>query len=71
MNTRYGLNNVYLGSIHYVRRQAPTRIPFGPLPTLKEFDDPTDKLRKRPTRYILTPEQLAVQLKGVNHPLNC
>ena len=28
MNARYGLNTVYLGSIHEVRRQAPTRIPY-------------------------------------------
>jgi DNA polymerase IV len=28
MNARYGLNTVYLGAIHNVRNQAPTRIPF-------------------------------------------
>ena len=30
MNARYGLNSVYLGSIHDVRKEAPTRVPFGP-----------------------------------------
>jgi len=40
MNVRYGLNTVYLGSIHEVRRQAPTRIPYGPPPPLEEYDDP-------------------------------
>jgi DNA polymerase-4 len=58
MNARYGLNTVYLGSIHDVRRQAPTRIPFGPPPPLEEFDDPADNVRKPPTRYTLSPEQL-------------
>jgi DNA polymerase-4 len=59
MNARYGLNTVYLGSINDVRRQAPTRIPFGPPPPLEEFDDPADNVRKPPTRYTLTQEQLA------------
>jgi len=59
MNARYGLNTVYLGSIHDVRKQAPTRIPFGPPPPLEEFDDPADPVRKPPTQYTLTPEQLA------------
>jgi len=59
MNARYGLNTIYLGSIHDVRKQAPTRIPFGPPPPLEEFDDPADNVRKPITRYILTPEQLA------------
>lgn len=59
MNSRYGLNTVYLGSIHDVRRQVPTRIPFGPPPPLEEFDDPGDNVRKPPTRYTLTPKQLA------------
>jgi DNA polymerase IV len=51
MNARYGLNTVYLGSIHNVRNQAPTRIPFGPPPPLEEFDDPADNVRKPATRY--------------------
>jgi hypothetical protein len=59
MNARYGLNTVYLGSIHNVRNQAPTRIPFGPPPPLEEFDDPADNVRKPMTRYTLTPEELA------------
>jgi hypothetical protein len=59
MNARYGLNTVYLGSIHEVLRQAPTRIPFGPPPPLEEFDDPADIVRKPSTRYMLTPNQLA------------
>jgi DNA polymerase IV len=59
MNARYGLNTVYLGSIHNVRNQAPTRIPFGPPPPLEEFDDPADNMRKPATRYTLTAEQLA------------
>lgn len=59
MNARYGLNTVYLGSIHDVRKQAPTRIPFVPPPLLEEFDDPADNVRKPPTRYSLTPEQMA------------
>ncbi len=42
-NARYGLNTVYLGSIHKVRRAAPTRIPFGPPPPLEEFEDAADK----------------------------
>jgi len=58
MNARYGLNTVYLGSIHDVKKQAPTRIPFGPPPPLEEFDDPADTVRKPPTRYSLTPTQL-------------
>lgn len=45
INARYGLNTVYLGSIHQVRKEAPTRIPFGPPPPLEEFDDTADKLR--------------------------
>jgi DNA polymerase IV len=45
LNTRYGLNTVYLGSIHNVRKQAPTRIPFGPPPPLEEFDDTADNVR--------------------------
>jgi DNA polymerase-4 len=45
INARYGLNTVYLGSIHQVRQEAPTRIPFGPPPPLEEFDDTADKLR--------------------------
>jgi DNA polymerase-4 len=58
MNVRYGLNTVYLGSIHDVRKQAPTRIPFGPPPPLEEFDDPADNERKPPTRHSLTPQQM-------------
>ena len=45
INARYGLNTIYLGSIHQVRQEAPTRIPFGPPPPLEEFDDTADKLR--------------------------
>jgi DNA polymerase-4 len=45
INARYGLNTVYLGSIHQVRKEAPTRIPFGPPPLREEFDDTADKLR--------------------------
>ncbi|WP_263356678.1 Y-family DNA polymerase [Acidicapsa ligni] len=45
LNARYGLNTIYLGSIHEVRKEAPTRIPFGPPPPLEEFDDTADKLR--------------------------
>jgi len=56
MNARYGLNTVYLGSIHEVRRQVPTRIPYGPPPPLEEYDDPADNVRKPATRYILTQE---------------
>ena len=58
MNARYGLSTVYLGSIHEVRKQAPTRIPFGPPPPLEEFDEPADEIRRPPTKYTLTPEQL-------------
>lgn len=58
MNARYGLNTVYLGSIHDVRKEAPTRVPFGAPPPLEEFDDPADNVRKPPTRYSLTPEQV-------------
>jgi DNA polymerase-4 len=47
LNARYGLNTVYLGSIHNVRKEAPTRIPFGPPPPLEEFDDTADKQRKK------------------------
>jgi DNA polymerase-4 len=43
MNARYGLNTVYLGSIHNVRKEAPTRIPFGPPLPLEGFDDTADK----------------------------
>ena len=59
MNARYGLNTVYLASIHDVRREAPTRVPFGPPPPLEEFDDTADDIRKPPTRYRLTAEQRA------------
>ena len=45
LNARFGLNTVYLGSIHGVRKEAPTRIPFGPPPPLEEFDDTADKDR--------------------------
>ena len=45
INARYGLNTVYLGSIHQVCKEAPTRIPFGPPQPLEEFDDTADKLR--------------------------
>ena len=58
MNARYGLNTVYLGSIHDARKEAPTRVPFGAPPPLEEFDDTADKVRKPPTRYSLTPEQM-------------
>jgi DNA polymerase-4 len=44
LNTRYGLNSVYLGSIHDVRREAPTRISFGPPPRREEFEDTADEL---------------------------
>jgi len=59
MNVRYGLNTVYLGSIHEVRHQAPTRIPYGPPPPLEEYDDPADNVRKPVSRHTLTQEQLA------------
>lgn len=59
MNARYGLNTVYLASIHDVRKEAPTRVPFGPPPPLEEFDDTADDIRKPPTKYSLTPEQRA------------
>ncbi len=45
LNARYGLNTVYPGSIHAVRKEAPTRIAFGPPPPLEEFDDPADPVR--------------------------
>jgi len=53
INARYGLNTVYLGSIHQVRQETPTRIPFGPPPPLEEFDDTADTLRtpKASTRH--------------------
>jgi DNA polymerase-4 len=59
MNARYGLNTVFLGSIHDARKEAPTRIPFGPPPPLEEFDDTADNVRRPPTRYTLSAEQLA------------
>jgi DNA polymerase IV len=43
LNTRYGLNSVYLGSIHSVRKEAPTRISFGAPPPRKDFEDTADK----------------------------
>ncbi|MEK6397796.1 MAG: DNA polymerase [Terriglobus sp.] len=46
LNLRYGLNTVYPGSIHAVRNQAPTRIPFVP-PPLEEFDDTADEVRAK------------------------
>jgi hypothetical protein len=48
INARYGLNTVYLGSIHQVCQEAPPRIPFGPPPPLEEFDDTTvgSKIRR-------------------------
>jgi DNA polymerase-4 len=39
LNSRFGLNSVYLGSIHEVRKEAPTRITFGVPPALQEFED--------------------------------
>jgi hypothetical protein len=59
MNTRYGLNTVYMGSIHDALKDAPTRIPFSPPPPLEEFDDTADNVRRPPTRYMLTADQLA------------
>jgi len=59
MNARYGLNTVFLGSIHDTRKEAPTRIPFGPPPPLEEFDDTADNVRRPSTRYTLTAEQSA------------
>jgi DNA polymerase-4 len=43
LNARYGLNSVYLGSIHSVRREAPTRISFGAPPPRAEFEDTADR----------------------------
>jgi DNA polymerase-4 len=43
LNARYGLNSVYLGSIHNVRMEAPTRISFGAPPPRAEFEDTADK----------------------------
>lgn len=43
LNTRFGGNTVYLGSIHHDRQQAPTRISFGPPPPLEEFWDTADR----------------------------
>jgi DNA polymerase IV len=64
INARYGLNTVYLGSIHQVRKEAPTRIPFGPPPPLEEFDDTADKLRTpRGPRGIRTSDLPRVQPK--------
>lgn len=37
LNRRYGHHTVYLGSIHKVREEAHTRIPFGPPPALDAF----------------------------------
>ncbi len=37
LNRRYGHHAVYLGAIHNARKEAPTRIPFGPPPALDEF----------------------------------
>lgn len=37
LNRRYGHHTVYLGAIHSAREEAPTRIPFGPPPSLEEF----------------------------------
>ncbi|ADW68566.1 DNA polymerase Y family protein [Granulicella tundricola] len=42
LNGRFGLNTVYFGSIHNVRKEAPTRVPFGPPPALSEFRDTAD-----------------------------
>jgi DNA polymerase-4 len=39
INARYGLDTVYLGSIHNVRREAPTRITFGAPPLLEDFEE--------------------------------
>jgi DNA polymerase-4 len=43
LNARYGLNSVYLGSIHSVRKEAPTRISFGAPPPRDEFEDSADR----------------------------
>jgi DNA polymerase IV len=43
LNARYGLNSVYLGSIHSVRKEAPTRISFGAPPPRDEFEDTADR----------------------------
>ncbi len=42
LNARFGLNTVYFGSIHDVRKEAPTRVSFGPPPALSEFKDTAD-----------------------------
>ncbi len=38
LNARYGSNAIYLGSTAAVRDEAPTRISFGPPPSLTDFD---------------------------------
>jgi DNA polymerase-4 len=43
LNTKYGLNSVYLGSIHDVRKEAPTRISFGAPLKPEDFDDTADE----------------------------
>jgi DNA polymerase-4 len=43
LNTKYGLNSVYLGSIHDVRKEAPTRISFGAPLKVSDFDDTADE----------------------------
>lgn len=42
LNARFGLNRVYLGSIHDVRREAPTRISFGAPLRREDFEDSAD-----------------------------
>ena len=59
MNSRYGFNTVYLGSIHDARKEASTRIPFCPALPREESDETADNDRHLPTRYPFTPEQLA------------
>jgi DNA polymerase IV len=42
LNARFGLNSVYPGSIHDVRKEAPTRISFGMPLRREDFEDSAD-----------------------------
>jgi DNA polymerase-4 len=43
INAKYGINRVYLGSIHDVRKEAPTRISFGAPLKPEDFVDTADE----------------------------
>jgi DNA polymerase-4 len=42
VNEKFGRNAVYIGAMHSAKSSAPSRIAFGSIPGLKEFESPAD-----------------------------